>query len=152
MLKINIIFILFASIFFTLVSKTSYSQTSGVFKCTKLGNVNFRNGPGLKFAVIYKVFKRGYPLKVVDTIDTWVAVEDFKGDKIWVSSSNLTSKCGKIVSVEKAEVFLKPDLSSSVLLTLEEGFVLQDITCHYRWCEVKVEGKRGWVLREKLWG
>jgi SH3-like domain-containing protein len=152
MLKVNIIFLFFASIFFTLASKTSYSQTSGVFKCTKLGNVNLRNGPGLKFNIAYKVLARGYPLKIIDTIDTWVAVEDFKGERVWVSSSNLSNKCGKIVNTEKAEVFLKPSTESGVILTLQEGFILNNINCYNRWCEVKIEDKKGWILSSQLWG
>lgn len=152
MLKTNIIFLTFASIFFMVFTKTYADQNRDeVFKCTKSNNVNFRNGPSVKFAILYKVLKRGYPLKIIETIDDWNAVQDFKGDKMWVSSSNLTSKCGKIVKSLKALVRLKPNLNSNVILTLDEGFIIERVKCYQKWCEVTIENRKGWVESEDLW-
>ena len=149
MLRSNIISIFFASVFFVLLTKSVFAAE---FLCTKYSNVNFRNGPGVKFAIVYKVFKKGYPVKVIDTIDEWHAVEDFKGDKMWVSSSNLASKCGKIVNNAKlARVRFSPEETSPIFAELENGFVINRVKCYKMWCEVTIEGKLGWILRESLW-
>jgi SH3-like domain-containing protein len=151
MLKFNILFITFASIFFIFAKNSFGQEVKETFKCTKNSNVNFRNGPSVKFAIIYKVFKKGYPVKVIELMDSWFAVEDFKGDKMWVSSVNLTSKCGKIVK-KQAEIKLTPNNAAPIIATLEEGFIIHEVKCHKKWCEVKMQTKKGWVLKDELWG
>lgn len=151
----NWIALTFASIFFILIAKNVFSETaiSEKIMCTKSSNVNFRNGPGQQFKILYKVFKKDYPVRIINSIEGWYAVEDFKGDKMWVSSGNLSSKCGRIVKNERsAEVKVKPDENSINLMILESGFILKEIKCYSTWCQIEIEGKLGWILKENVWG
>ena len=146
MLKfIRIVF--FASTFFIFFNKVYAND----FLCTKYSNVNLRNGPGTKFTMVAKLLKKGYPLKIIDKIEEWYAVEDFKGDKMWVSSSNLTSKCGAIIKVN-ADFKIKPEEGAISIFTLEEGFVVNKIKCYKSWCEATIENKTGWILKSSTWG
>lgn len=146
----NRIRLIFASIFFISLIRPVFAEK---FLCTKSNNVNFRNGPGQQFAIIYKVFKKDYPVKIINTVEGWHAVEDFRGDKMWVSVVNLSSKCGKIVKNGKnAEVKIQPDENSITLMVLEGGFILEKITCYERWCQVSINNKLGWILKENIWG
>jgi hypothetical protein len=79
MLRSNIISIFFASVFFVLLVKSVFAAE---FLCTKYSNVNFRNGPGVKFAIVYKIFKKGYPVKVIDTID---GIDGYDGYDVYFS-------------------------------------------------------------------
>lgn len=149
--RYNTVFTIFASIFFTFFTKVVYAKNE-VFLCSKSQNVNARNGPSTQFSVIYKITKQGYPVKVIEKVDHWYAVEDYKKDKMWISSSNLSAKCGKIVKMgHNAEVKIKPDISSNTLFILEEGFVIEKIKCYTTWCNVKIENQSGWVLEKDLW-
>lgn len=151
MLRTNIIFLIFASTFLIFFNKNVNAKEEQ-FLCSKSQNINARNGPSIKFAIIYKIAKKGYPLKVIEKVDHWFAVQDFKQDKMWISSSNLTSKCGKIIKMNhKAEVKMKPDLNSQTILFLEQGFVINKIHCYQTWCSVKVSNKKGWILKSDLW-
>lgn len=142
---IRIVF--FASIFFMFFNKV-YADD---FLCTKYSNVNLRNGPGIKFTIIVKLLKKGYPLKIIDKIEEWYAVEDFKGDKMWVSSSNLSSKCGAIVKTE-SDLKIKPNAEALSIAIIEEGFIINKITCYKNWCETTIENKTGWILKSSIWG
>lgn len=136
--------------FFTFNIQYSLSKK---YLCTKYNHVNFRNGPGVKFPILYKVYKKDYPLEIIDTIEGWHAVVDFKGEKMWVSSINLSSKCGGIVRESvKAEVKIKPEEDALTLFILEEGFTIKNLKCYTKWCLVEVEDKSGWVLKSLIWG
>ena len=150
----NVIRFAFASIFFILIAKiTLGDKVEEKFLCTKSNNVNFRNGPGVQFEVLYKILAVKYPLKVIDKADAWYAVEDFMGAKMWVSSVNVYSKCGGIVKNEKkASVRVSPSEDALTLFTLESGFIINNIECYDVWCKVEVENKFGWVMKESLWG
>ncbi len=145
--------VFFASFFLIFFAVSCNPAWATQILCTKSDNVNFRNGPGIKFSIIFKIFKKDYPVSVVETIDAWHAVVDFKGDKMWVSSINLVSKCGGIVKMNaKPEVKIKPQENALTLFALEEGFVLKDITCYKKWCKVKIENKTGWIEEQFVWG
>jgi SH3-like domain-containing protein len=157
MLEVNRGFAYFASIFFTsfimlCFMLTSKANEEGAFLCTKSDNVNGRNGPNTNFAIMYKISQVNYPVKVIKKIENWFAVEDFKGDKMWISASNLKSKCGKIIKINHtAEVKIKPDIKSNTILNLGEGFIVNNAKCYQVWCYIKIDNKKGWILKEKIW-
>ena len=153
MKKLNIIFVIFASIFLFIFTKLSYASNSvPTYLCSKTQNINARNGPSTQFAIIYKISKIGYPFKVIEKVDHWFAVEDFKQDKMWISGSNLTSKCGKIVKLNnKAKVFSSPNVNSNTIFFLEEGYIIRNIKCYKAWCNLKINGQSGWIVKSELW-
>jgi SH3-like domain-containing protein len=121
--------------------------------CTNYNNVNLRNGPGVKFPLAFKLMQKDYPLLILESFENWYAVTDFNGDKFWVSSANLTRKCGGIVKLNVSPpVKIKPNKNSVTLFTLQEGFVIKNIKCYEKWCNIKIEDKSGWVEKQFIWG
>lgn len=153
-IKYNLKKLFFASIFFTILFRAQASTPiKENYFCTKYNVVNFRNGPGIKFTIIYKVYKKDYPVKVLETIEGWHAVIDFKEDKMWVSGANLTHKCGGIIKAGvKAPVRIYPAEDSIVLFTLDEGFTTRKIKCYRKWCRIKIQNKTGWIEKSYIWG
>ncbi len=157
MLEVNRRFIHFASIFFAVLTlllliSSSQANEEGTFLCTKSDNVNGRNGPNTNFAIIYKISQVNYPFKVIRKIENWFVVEDFKGDKMWISASNLTSRCGKIIKLNHtAEVKIKPNIKSNTILNLGEGFIIKNAKCYQEWCYIKIDNTKGWVLKDSIW-
>lgn len=142
----------FASVFIYFFQIFGVANASTIL-CTKYNNVNFRNGPSIKFTILYKIFKKDYPVSIIETIDGWHAVVDFVGDKMWVSSGNLSTKCGGIVKKKtNPHVKLMPYKNSFTIFILEEGFILKDIKCYIKWCKVKIDSKTGWIEKLYIWG
>ena len=60
---------------------------------TKYNEVNVRNGPGLNHLKVYKIFRKGYPLKVTKEFENWKKVSDYRGrTRAGLKFSKLTEK------------------------------------------------------------
>ena len=79
---------------------------------TKYNEVNVRNGPGLNHLKVYKIYRKGYPLKVTKKFENWKKVSDYKGELGWVSNSQLTEKKSVIVTVKEDFIFKFPNEES----------------------------------------
>tara|TARA_B100001564_G_scaffold111474_1_gene92442 strand:+ start:313 stop:732 length:420 start_codon:yes stop_codon:yes gene_type:complete len=119
---------------------------------TKFNEVNVRNGPGLNHLKIYKILKKGYPLKVIKEFESWKKVKDFKGVLGWVSNSQLSDKAFGIVIIDEEVIFKFPELKSKKIARIKKNFVIRIKKCSADWCFVEEGEIKGWISKKSFWG
>ncbi len=119
---------------------------------TKYNEVNVRNGPGLNHLKVYKIFRKGYPLKVTKEFENWKKVSDYRRELGWVSNSQLTEKKSVIVTIEEDFIFKFPDEESKKIAVAKKDFILKCERCENAWCLVDEMKIKGWVRKKSVWG
>lgn len=115
--------------------------------------VNMRVGPSQEYKIEWVYQRKGLPVKVVRVHEGWRLVQDHEGTQGWVSASQLSPKLGVLVIGEGlADIREEASSSSSLRWRAEPGVVGDFLRCRENWCEIDVEGRKGWVLQDRLWG
>jgi SH3-like domain-containing protein len=113
---------------------------------------NARRGPGLTHRIDWVFTRSGMPLKVTAEYEHWRRVEDADGVGGWVNFALLSGVRSVLVTQDMAEAFSQPDRGSDVLFQSEFGVIGKLLQCVPDWCRISVEGEKGWVARDALWG
>lgn len=115
--------------------------------------VRMRVGPSEEYKIDWLYKRKGLPLKVVRLREAWRLVQDHEGEQGWIASSQLTLDRGALVVGEGlADIRALPDATSSLQWRAEPGVVGELIGCRETWCEINVDGRKGWVPADRLWG
>ncbi|PWR21937.1 SH3 domain-containing protein [Zavarzinia compransoris] len=114
--------------------------------------INVRTGPGSQYPITWKYVRSGLPVEIVAEFEYWRKIRDHDGSVGWVHKSLLSGK--RFASVEGAIRVLYADAAddSRPVLRLEPGVLVRLERCKGAWCRATVEGKRGWLMRDWLWG
>ena len=122
------------------------------FVSLKKGDVNVRRGPGLTHRIDW-VFKRaGMPLRITAEYEHWRRVEDATGEGGWVQYAMLSGARSVLVATDMAEFRGRANGASEVAFQAERGVIGRLLECAPDWCEVAVDGNKGWVMKTDLWG
>jgi len=115
--------------------------------------VNMRVGPGRDYKIDWVYRRVGLPMKVVRLVEGWRLVEDAEGTRGWVVSRLLSPERGAIV-IGKGLAAMREAASESTpaLWSAEPGVVGKLGECSNGWCQFDVNGRKGWVRAERLWG
>ena len=114
---------------------------------------NMRVGAGEQFPIEWVYRREGLPVRVVRIMQGWRYVEEPDGTRGWISSGLLSLERTAIVTGEElAAIRSEPSANAPVLWNLEPGVVGRVSDCTQGWCEFDVEGHKGWVLQDRLWG
>ncbi len=119
---------------------------------TRYNEVNIRNGPGLNHLVIYKILKKGYPLKIISNFENWSKVVDVNSIEGWVSNSQLTEKKYVIITSNTEFIYKFPDIKSKKIAKVMKNFILKNQKCNQDWCFIKDKGIKGWIRKRGIWG
>ena len=119
---------------------------------TKYNEVNVRNGPGLNNLILFKIFKKSYPLQVVEEFEGWYRVVDFDNRKGWVSKTQLSKRSAAIVIKSSEKIFKFPNSNSKVIAIVKKDYVFKIEKCRKKWCKMSNEIISGWILKKSLWG
>ena len=114
---------------------------------------NMRRGPGEQFPIEWVYHRQGLPVKVVRLLQGWRYVEEPDGTTGWISACLLSRQRTAVVTGEGlAPMRAAPEAAAHLRWNLEPGVlgVLGD--CEAGWCELDVDGHRGWVEQARLWG
>lgn len=115
--------------------------------------VNMRVGPSAEYPVTWVYLRKGLPVKVVRIREGWRLVEDHEGTQGWVSASQLDpTRGGMVIGTGLAEVRAAPDPASAINWRAEPGVIARMKKCKAGWCEVDIEGRKGFIAAERLWG
>jgi len=117
-LKINIILIIFFTIFFS-----SISNTKEIFLSLKKNKVNVRYGPSFESPVKYIYRKINLPIKQIDKKENWRRIIDFKNNSGWIHRSQLKT-VNSIISINDLILFKRPTNFSKPLAQVKKGRVL----------------------------
>lgn len=113
---------------------------------------NARRGPALTHRIDWVFTTAGMPLRITAEHENWRRVEDADGMGGWVHYSLLSGVRSVLVQVDMAEFRSKPDLRADVAFQAERGVIGRLLECLPGWCRVNVQGEKGWLPQEALWG
>jgi SH3-like domain-containing protein len=114
--------------------------------------VNVRTGPGKDYPIHWVYTRPGLPVRILDEYDVWRLVEDPDGDKGWTHSSLLSLRRTMVVKGGTQAMRRSADANSAVILRAETGVVGELLNCDHAWCRVEIDGRRGWLPRDGIWG
>ena len=96
--------------------------------------------------------KRNLPLKIIDKKENFRKIIDHKKNSGWIHWTQLENSTSLITTSEKI-LFKKPTKFSEPLAKLSKGRLLIVIKCQDKWCNIKTEDYKGWILKDdNLWG
>ncbi|PKP95631.1 MAG: hypothetical protein CVT75_00950 [Alphaproteobacteria bacterium HGW-Alphaproteobacteria-14] len=115
--------------------------------------VRMRVGPSEEYPIEWVYKRKGLPVKVVRVREGWRLVEDPDGARGWIARSQLDPARGvMVVGAGLADVRTEPSATSALNWRAQPGVVAGLLRCRESWCEVDIAGRKGWALRERLWG
>ena len=119
----------------------------------RAGEVNMRVGPSESYPVVWVYHRAGLPVKVVRLYQGWRLVRDQDGAEGWIVARLLNPLRFAVVT-GKGLAPMRADASEAAALrwNLEPGVVGKLRDCDSGWCELDVQGRRGWVDQKRLWG
>jgi SH3-like domain-containing protein len=149
--------LLIAIIFFFLSFSNSQAinlEERNYFASIKASKANIRSGPGKNYNIRFTYNMKNIPIKVTGRYDNWNEIEDFEGEKGWISQNLLSRKRTAIVKSKKSfiNVYLAATIKSRIVIKLENKVVTKLVGCKKSWCKIEVAGKKGWVLKQHIWG
>jgi SH3-like domain-containing protein len=115
--------------------------------------VNMRVGPSENYPIDWVYKRRNLPVKVVRLMQGWRLVRDPEGTQGWVVARLLSPERSAIVIGEGlAAMHEEPSGTSELRWKVEPGVVGMLGECEEGWCLFDVEGRKGWIEQERLWG
>lgn len=112
-----------------------------------------RVGAGPQFPIAWVYKRRDLPVKVVRLMQGWRYVEEPDGTTGWISVGLLSAKrTAMVVGEDLAPMRDAPEASAQLKWNLEPGVIGDLDECTQGWCELDVDGHRGWVEQSRLWG
>jgi len=114
---------------------------------------NMRVGPGEQFPIDWVYERRGLPVKVIRRLQGWRRVQEPDGTEGWIFSGLLSDRRTAMVTGEEPAAMRETGAEdASLRWKLEPGVIGGLGECADGWCELNVEGHRGWVSQDRLWG
>lgn len=122
------------------------------FVSLKSSEVAARRGPSREHRRDWVYRVRGLPVRVTAEFEHWRRIEDIEGQGGWVFYTQLSGVRTVLVTQDMAPMFSRPMDNAPEVALLEAGVVGRIMECGPVWCRLNIEGTRGWVNREALWG
>lgn len=128
------------------------------FVSLKFDKIYVRVGPDsnkYKIAWIYQ--KKGLPVEVTDDYDQWRRIRDVNGETGWVLKNQLDNKRTIITVPWVKDDYLfamrkTPDDNGVLVAEVQSKVIGTVRSCNGAWCEVDIQGYRGWLKQTELWG
>lgn len=115
--------------------------------------VNARTGPGSRYPIAWQYQRRHLPVEVVAEYEYWRRIRDHDGTEAWVHKNLTSGRRYALIAGGVRALLDQPDIAGNVVLTAEPGVQVRLRRCPDRdWCQAEVDGSRGWIPRQHLWG
>jgi SH3-like domain-containing protein len=125
------------------------------FVSMRLGDVNLRVGPGLRYPIIWVYKKKDVPVEITAEFDTWRKIRDWEGTEGWVNHAALSGRRSVIVTGEIRTLKRSADPNAAAIARVEPGVIGKLLECPAGspdWCRIEIDDMRGWVRRAEIWG
>ena len=96
--------------------------------------------------------RRGLPVEVVAEYELWRRIRAGDGTVGWVHQSLLSGRRTAIIQGQIRALLADHDAAAPVVLRAEAGVLGRLLKCRLVWCEMEIAGRRGWLLRDQIWG
>lgn len=118
--------------------------------------VNMRAGPGAQYPIKWLYRRPGYPVMVEAEFDIWRKVRDREGEVGWIHGSLLSGRRMVVITAPTRQpvrtLYEAPHPASVPVMRAEDGVQGELRKCRGGWCEIRIDGKKGWLPAEQLWG
>lgn len=111
-----------------------------------------RTGPGEQYPASWLYNRAGLPVLVIQTYPDWRRIRDPDGTEGWVFAKLLSSKRTAMVMGAVRELRASPDTGATVRWRAQPGVIGTVSGCASGWCELNVNGQKGYVETGALWG
>ncbi|MEM7643003.1 MAG: SH3 domain-containing protein [Pseudomonadota bacterium] len=111
-----------------------------------------RRGPSSTHRIDWVFKRRHMPLRVVGEYGHWRRVQDRDGAGGWMHYSLLSGNRTVIVEAERLALHRRPRPDAPVAAQLEPGVVAWLGECRAGWCQLEIDGIKGWAQTTALWG
>lgn len=122
------------------------------FVSLKTSEGNARRGPATNHRVDWVFTRRDMPLRVTAEYEHWRRVEDADGAGGWMHYALLSGVRSVIIGTDMTPLHQHANTASPVQAYLEAGVIARIISCEVDWCQVGVDGLRGWAAKADMWG
>ena len=142
-----------AALFAMQNARAQDSRTLPYWVSISADEARMRVGAGRQFPVEWVYRRPGLPVKVLRSFQGWRLVEDPDGTQGWIYDSLLSQQRTAMVIGEGLVPMRETGADSAALRWNLEPGVIGDLgECARNWCELNVNGARGWVVQDRLWG
>lgn len=114
--------------------------------------VNARVGPGQNYPIAWVYSRRNLPVEVVGEYDLYRKIRDKEGAESWVHKSQLQGKRYALVEGGTRALREAPDEKARVAVMAEGGVQVRVLKCKDGWCQVDVQGTKGFGPSDFFWG
>jgi SH3-like domain-containing protein len=114
--------------------------------------VNMRSGPGEQYPIQWVYQREMLPVEVTAEMGPWRKVRDMDGVEGWVNGNLLSDQRTAIVLAQTRLLYASSDSNSRPRFRIEKGVVAKVVVCEEAWCQLSIEGKTGFILRDQIWG
>lgn len=112
-----------------------------------------RKGPSPDVPVIWEYRRKDLPVKVVARFETWRKIEDPDGTQGWMAARLLSrTRTAIVTGGDVRPLHEAASTSSAILYRAEPGVVGRITDCANGWCQFDVNGRRGWIQTDHIWG
>ncbi len=115
--------------------------------------VNMRTGPSDRYPIEWTYRRDGLPLKVMRFHQGWRYVEEQDGTRGWMYAALLSQqRTAVVIGDDVAAMRASGSEHAELYWNLEPGVIGELGECLEGWCQLNVDGRRGWVDADRLWG
>jgi SH3-like domain-containing protein len=107
---------------------------------------------GVRYPIDWVYHRPGLPVEIIDEFDTWRRIRDWEGTVGWVHQSMLEGKRTALVNGGQRLLRKEPGDDAPGIAFMEPGVLGKLISCQSDWCEVSIQGYRGWLRRSDFYG
>lgn len=122
------------------------------FVSLSAGKAYMRTGPGMQYPIDWEYQRSGLPLLVTEEFETWRKVTDHEGVTGWMHVQLLTGVRTAIITGGRQRLYSDPSPTSTLVMTADRGVVGPLTACVPLWCKIEIQGRKGWIRRDALFG
>lgn len=122
------------------------------FVTLRSDEVNVRTGPGVRYPVEWVFVRKGMPVEITAEFDTWRRIRDIDGAQGWVHQSMLSGRRSLTVTGKMRTLRREASENAEAMAQVEPGVIGRIRKCHGPWCQVELQGYKGWLQRTEIWG
>jgi SH3-like domain-containing protein len=112
-----------------------------------------RTGPAQTYPAQWRYVRRGLPMRVIAVQPSWRKVQDPLGAQGWIMVRLLSDqRTALVVGAEPRPMHAEADEGSPVRFRVEPGVVGNIEGCEAGWCELDVQGRRGFIRASFIFG
>ena len=132
-----------------LVSGAAFAAAPVHYVSVKKAEAFLREGPTYQHRVLWVYKRKGYPLQVIASYDTWRRVKDVDGAVGWINDALLSNQRTVLVTGKGRVAIQNKD---KTVAYADPGVILELKACKPAVCEVVAGSADGWIDRTRIWG